>query len=187
MRARSDAGSSLIQGGDLLLDGIEQAAGLLLARQPFLRRAAFAEQLFKQHLRIVLHGQRQSGRLPGDGVRVRASITGAAVQAVLFDGQFPSTAAAYPARAFAPQSDRSWFQRGRSLSRDERRSGRQRQNARGRRPHRCRRRQPADAPGCSRRPDGPGISPAACRISVNSKPLPSLAGVHLSMVAPCGT
>ena len=77
-----------IQRRDLVLHGIKQAARLLFARQPFLRSAALSEQLFKQDLGIMFHGQRQGGRLPSDGVRVRASITGSAVQAVLFDGSF---------------------------------------------------------------------------------------------------
>ena len=88
MRARSDAGSSLFSEATSRMTESSRLRDSCLAREPLGRRAAFAEQLLEEHLRIVFHRQRQSRSLPGDRIRVGASVAGAAVQTVLFDRQF---------------------------------------------------------------------------------------------------
>ena len=77
----------LLQGRHLIHDRIEQAAALLLARQPLGVVAPVAEQFLEHHLRIVLHRQRDGRGLPGNRVRVGAGVTRSAAQRDFFDRQ----------------------------------------------------------------------------------------------------
>ena len=87
-RARSPASSPLCRRDDLVGHRVEDAPVLLLARQALRRVGAVAEQPLEDHLRAVLHRQRQRVVPPGDGVVVRAAVAGAAVQRHFLDAHF---------------------------------------------------------------------------------------------------
>ena len=80
-------GQPSLQRDRLLANRIENAAVLALAREALLGRAAVAKELFEHRLRAVFHRQRHRRRAPGNRVEVGAAVAGAAAQAGFFDAQ----------------------------------------------------------------------------------------------------
>ena len=78
----------VLQPGHFLCDRIKDAAVLPLPLEPVYRIASIAEQLLENDLRVVLHGVGRGRRFPRDRVCIRTGVTGAAVQADLFNRQF---------------------------------------------------------------------------------------------------
>ena len=169
----------------LLDDRIENAAVLALAGETLLGRAAVAEQFFEHHLGAVFHRQRNGGRAPGNRIEVGATVTGAAAQADIFDGKLDRRQRRVLADLRGGQLIHRRADANGILLR-----------AAAAEEYRGRARVLGAGVGarvrlvCERLLTTASWSryfSSGVRVSENSKSLPSVAGVHLYIVAPCGT